>query len=126
MTLTNFPHDILAGGNCVYKGAAYSVTAATESGTTFYSDVDGMVWTLPAIGSGWSFTFVNTAEDGQAVMAISPNSVDGIMYATSATDDHDLANTKATHVQGDRVTISNVARTDYWAVTFASGIWAKL
>ena len=125
MTCTNYPHDILAGGSCVYKSAAYTVVAVTDSGKIFYSDVDGMVFTLPAIASGECYTFVNSAEAGAAKMSISPNADDGIMYATDYTNDKDLINTKATHVQGDRVTVYNISDADYWQVGRVQGVWAK-
>jgi hypothetical protein len=125
MSLTNYPKGLqtfLLECSAKYKTSDYTVTDA-DSGKTFYTDVDALEFTLPAITSGKVFTFVNTAEDGFAKIEIKPNVVDGIMYATVSTDDYPLVNTKLTQKKGDRVVISNVARTDYWAVTFCSGIW---
>ena len=128
MSLTNYPNGIqsfLVENNAVEKTTNYSVVNATDTGKTFYSSVDGIVFTLPAIGSGYVFTFVNTAADGTAKFSISPNSSDGIMYAGSLTDDKDLINTKLTQKLGDKVVISNVASTAYWSVTRANGVWEK-
>ena len=45
------------------KSANYTVQAA-DSGKTFTSSTDGVVFTLPAISIGRVITFVNTAQDG--------------------------------------------------------------
>jgi hypothetical protein len=129
MGLTNLPNGtqtFLVENNAAnVKTADFTITATSDSGKTFVIQADAVTATLPAIGSGWCFTFVNDCPDGTSLFTISPNANDGIMYATSSTDDKDLVNTKATQIRGDRVTIYNIADTNYWYVGHISGIWAK-
>ena len=126
--LTNFPngiHSFFVSNNAVEKTEAYTVVITTDSGKTFVSKLDTMVFTLPAIAIGNTVTFVNMAEDGQAVMSISPNADDGITYAGTATDDKDLINTKATAKKGDFVTLASLDGVVAWQVVDVRGIWAK-
>jgi len=103
-----------------------TVTVATgDSGEEFQASVT-TVYTLPSIGIGHVYKFVNVALDGIAQISVSPAAADGIMYATSATDDKDLINTLATARRGDYVVIGNT--TDgvaFWQVLGIKGIWAK-
>lgn len=128
MALTNFPNGIgsfFVDSNAVAKTANYTVVATTDSGKTFTSTLDGIVYTLPAIAIGNTVTFVNLAENGQAALNISPNASDGITYAGSSTDNKDLINTKATAKKGDFVTLASLDGTDAWQVVAVRGIWAK-
>ena len=85
----------VTGFNLEEKQANYTVANA-DTGKTFTSKTDGMVFTLPAISIGRVYTFVNTAADGTNALTISPNANDGILYDGSLTDNKDLINTKAT------------------------------
>lgn len=126
--LTRFPNGIesfLVDSNAVEKTANYTVVTTTDSGKTFVSTLDGIVYTLPAIAIGNTITFVNMAEDGTASLSISPAAVDGITYAGTQVDDKDLINTKATAKKGDFVTLSSLDGTAAWQVVAARGIWAK-
>ena len=114
----------LTGFNLEDKSANYTVQAA-DSGKTFTSSTDGVVFTLPAIAIGYVFTFVNTGTDGANTLTISPNANDGILYAGSLTDDKDVINTKATSKVGDYVTIASLNSTDFWTVVDAQGVFAK-
>ena len=114
----------LTGFNLEDKSANYTVQAA-DSGKTFTSSTDGVVFTLPAIAIGYVFTFVNTGTDGANTLTISPNANDGILYAGSVTDDKDVINTKATSKVGDYVTIASLNSTDFWTVVDAQGVFAK-
>ena len=114
----------LTGFNLEDKSANYTVQAA-DSGKTFTSSTDGVVFTLPAIAIGYVFTFVNTGTDGANTLTISPNASDGILYAGSVTDDKDVINTKATSKVGDYVTIASLNSTDFWTVVDAQGVFAK-
>ena len=114
----------LTGFNLENKEANYTVTDA-DSGKTFTSSTDGVVFTLPAIAIGYVFTFVNTGTDGANTLTISPNASDGILYAGSLTDDKDVINTKATSKVGDYVTIASLNSTDFWTVVDAQGVFAK-
>ena len=126
--LTKFPNGIssfLVDSNAENKTANYTVVISTDSGKTFTSTLDGIVYTLPSIAIGNTITFVNMAEDGVAELNISPAALDGITYDGDSTDDKDLINTKATSKQGDFVTLASLDGTAAWQVVAARGIWAK-
>ena len=128
MSLTNFPNGIgsfLVDSNATNKTAAYTVVITTDSGKTFTSSTDSIVFTLPGIAIGNTITFVNTATDGTADLSISPAAADGITYAGSSTDDKDLINTKATAKLGDFVTLASLDGVVAWQVVASRGIWAK-
>ena len=127
MAQTTFSGPVLEGKegvNIETKTSNYTVTTG-DSGKTFVSSTDGVVFTLPAIAIGYSFKFVNNAPDGTNALTLSPNSSDGITYAGSSTDDKDLINTKATSKQGDFVVISSLDGTGAWQVTQVRGTFAK-
>ena len=128
MAKTTFSGPVLEGKegvNIETKASNYTVVATTDSGKTFVSATDGVVFTLPAIATGAVYKFVNAAEDGTNTLTISPNASDGIQYAGSATDDKDLINTKATSKQGDYVVIASLDSTANWSVTEVRGTFAK-
>ena len=127
MAKTTFSGPVLEGKegvNIETKTSNYTVTTG-DSGKTFVSATDGVVFTLPAIATGAVYKFVNAAEDGTNTLTISPNASDGIQYAGSATDDKDLINTKATSKQGDYVVIASLDSTTNWSVTEVRGVFAK-
>ena len=127
MAKTTFSGPVLEGKegvNIETKTSNYTVTTA-DSGKTFVSSTDGVVFTLPAIAVGYSFKFVNNAPDGTNALTLSPNASDGITYAGSSTDNKDLINTKATSKQGDFVVISSLDGTTAWQVTQVRGTFAK-
>tara|TARA_A100001515_G_C4412627_1_gene157612 strand:+ start:142 stop:477 length:336 start_codon:yes stop_codon:yes gene_type:complete len=106
------------------KKANYTVTNA-DSGKTFTSKTDGVVFTLPPISIGRIFTFVNTATDGTNALTISPNANDGILYAGSLTDNKDIINTKATSKVGDYVVCASLNSTGHWTIVDVQGVFAK-
>ena len=127
MAKTTFSGPVLEGKegvNIETKTSSATLTTG-DSGKTFVSATDGVVFTLPAIATGAVFKFVNAAEDGTNTLTISPNASDGIQYAGSATDDKDLINTKATSKQGDYVVIASLDSTANWSVTEVRGVFAK-
>ena len=133
MAITRFRGPVLQGKfneagvtgfNLENKQANYTVVAA-DSGKTFTSSTDGVVFTLPAISVGRVYTFVNTAPDGTNALTISPNANDGILYAGSLTDNKDLINQKATSKVGDFVVIASLNSTAHWTVVDAQGVFAK-
>jgi hypothetical protein len=127
MAQTTFSGPVLEGKegvNIETKKSNYTVTTS-DSGKTFVSSTDGVVFTLPAIAVGYSFKFVNNAPDGANALTISPAAADGITYAGSSTDNKDLINTKATSKQGDYVVISSLDGTVAWQVTEVRGTFAK-
>jgi len=114
----------VTGFNLEAKEANYTVTNA-DSGKTFTSKTDGVVFTLPAISIGRIFTFVNTGSDGTNALTISPNANDGILYAGSLTDDKDLINTKSTQKVGDYVVCASLNSTTHWTIVDVQGVFAK-
>ena len=127
MAKTTFSGPVLEGKegvNIETKTSSATLTTG-DSGKTFVSATDGVVFTLPAIATGAVYKFVNAAEDGTNTLTISPNASDGIQYAGSATDDKDLINTKATSRQGDFVVIASLDSTANWSVTEVRGTFAK-
>ena len=127
MAKTTFSGPVLEGKegvNIETKTSNYTVTTG-DSGKTFVSATDGVVFTLPAIATGAVYKFVNAADDGTNTLTISPNASDGIQYAGSATDDKDLINTKSTSKQGDYVVIASLDSTTNWSVTEVRGVFAK-
>ena len=114
----------LTGFNLENKQANYTVTDA-DTGKTFTSSTDGVVFTLPAIAIGYVFTFVNTGTDGANTLTISPNANDGILYAGSLTDNKDLINTKATSKVGDFVVCASLNSSTHWTIVDAQGVFAK-
>jgi len=115
----------VSGYNIQPKESAYTVVISTDSGKTFTSKTNGMVFTLPAIAIGNVFTFVNTAPDATNTFTVSPNSSDGILYLGSLTDNKDVINTKSTSKVGDYVTIAALNSTAFWTVVDVQGVWAK-
>ena len=114
----------LTGFNLENKQANYTVADA-DTGKTFTSSTDGVVFTLPAITIGRVFTFVNTAPDGANTLTISPNANDGILYAGSLTDDKDIINTKTTSKVGDFIVCASLNSTAHWTVVAVQGVFAK-
>ena len=109
----------------VLKTANYTVVTTTDGGKVFSSVLDGMVYTLPAIAIGNTFTFINLGDDGDAKLSVSPASADGITWAGAESDDSDLINTKATQKKGDYAVIASFTAIVTWQVPAARGIWAK-
>lgn len=107
------------------KTANYTVVINTDSGVNFSSSLDGMIFTLPSIAVGHVTTFINTADDGDAKLSVSPAAADGIEYVGGKVDDKDVINTKATANKGDFITIVSFSETVAWQVTGVRGIWAK-
>ena len=114
----------VTGFNLEEKQANYTVANA-DTGKTFTSKTDGMVFTLPAISIGRVYTFVNTAADGTNALTISPNANDGILYDGSLTDNKDLINTKATSKVGDFVVCASLNSTTHWTIVDVQGVFAK-
>ena len=115
----------LTGYNIEQKDTNYTVVITTDSGKTFLSNTKDVVFTLPAIAIGNTFTFINTGADGQNNLTISPAAADGILYAGSLTDNKDVINTQTTSKVGDFIKIASLNSTDFWTVVEAQGVWAK-
>ena len=115
---------------------ASTTFTAADAGKEYNVATDALVLTLPLIDAnniGMTFTFRNTGADGNNLITLAPNALDGFngSIANAAADsvasgvvDKDLVNTKATANNGDFVTITAVAATK-WYVTGGVGIWAS-
>ena len=128
MAKSTFSGPVLEGKegvNIATKTANYTVVITTDSGKTFVSATDGVVFTLPSTAIGNTFKFVNNAANGTNALTISPAAADGICYAGTKVDDKDLINTKATSKQGDYVVLASLEDAGAWQVTEARGVWAK-
>ena len=128
LRLTAFPNGLasfLVDSNSTIKTANYTVVITTDSGKSFVSTLDAIVYTLPSIAIGNTITFINMADDGQAALNVSPAAADAITYAGSAVDNKDLINTKATAKKGDFVTLASLDGVISWQVVDARGVWAK-
>jgi hypothetical protein len=119
-------NTITATGDVVAGDAGIDQNVAT----------DALVITLPKIEAGnlgMTFLFRNTGADGNNIITLSPNAVDGIngTIANAAADsvasgtvDKDWVNTKATANKGDYVILKAVALTS-WYIVGGVGIWAS-
>lgn len=118
-------------------GEIVAVTASTtltaeDSGKTFTTGTDNVVFTLPATAAGLKFTFINTGADGAAKVSVSPAADDAIHGTTNAStnvvlsgvDNKDAINTKATATTGDNITIIGDGA-EGWYVVGCHGIWAS-
>ena len=126
----------------VYVQALQSTITASASIGAGEADADqnvatdALVATLPKIEAGnlgMTFLFRNTGADGNNIVTLSPNAVDGIhgTIANSSADsvasgvvDKDFVNTKATANKGDYVILRAVALTE-WYIVGGVGIWAS-
>ena len=109
----------------VFKTADYTVVTTTDGGKIFSSVLDAIVYTLPAVAIGNTWTFLNLGKDGAAKLTISPNASDGITWAGSETNDKDLINTKVTQRKGDYATLSSFTPASKWQLPAIRGVWAK-
>lgn len=116
--------------------AANKTLTVEDSGKTFMVATDALVITLPSAIVGLEYTFINSGDDGNNIITISPASADGIsgtvtLAATvvelSGVIDKDLINTKASSISGDTSTIvsTGIAGTEAWLLKSSTGIWAS-
>lgn len=106
------------------KAANYTLTS-TDSGTTVWSGVDGVIFTLPATVAGLTFRIQSNAADGTVEISLSPNENDKIMGAQIVgTNNKDRINTKATAQLGDFIEVVGDG-VDGWYVTEVRGTWAE-
>lgn len=133
ITTTNDVLRVRSSQNTVTASTTFT---AADAGKEYNIATDALVMTLPLIDAnniGMTFTFRNTGADGNNIITLAPNALDGFngSIANAAADsvasgvvDKDLINTKATANNGDFVTIKAVAATK-WYITGGVGIWAS-
>ena len=114
------PHDGLTAETL----SANKTLDALDSGKVFFVDTDAFVITLPAVAA-MGFRIVNGMAYGGAIVAIAPNSSDGIQATDlTDTDNKALRNTKATANRGDQVDLEYGDAT-VWTATRMIGTWVK-
>ena len=110
----------------ITKSVNYTAVDPNDVGRLILVDTDAVVITLPAVGTGETYTIMNIAEDGTAVIHVDVNSSDRVLGGCGfvALDDGDkLTNTKATADKGDYVTLSYGSAVG-WYITDMCGTWA--
>lgn len=110
----------------VTKSANYTALDPNDVGRIILVDTDAVVISLPAVGTGETYTIMNIAPDGTAAIHVDVNSSDRILGGCGfvALDDGDkITNTKATADQGDYVTLSYGSAVG-WYITDMCGTWA--
>ena len=126
MGITKFPAGTLHDSNRLEeKLSAYTVVAVTDSGKTFTTP-NAVTFTLPGIAIGEVYTFVYTGIASANAVTIDPQTLDGITYAGSSTDNVTLVLTAATAETGDYVTIAALDGIVTWQVTDIRGVWTKV
>jgi hypothetical protein len=103
-----------------------TITDVNDVGRIIKCATDTVVLTLPAVATGKTFTFVNTAEDGAAAIHLDCNASDKILGGCgfSVLDDGDkVTNTKATAKKGDYIKV-DYGTADGWYIVELRGTWA--
>jgi hypothetical protein len=122
--------DVTIGGGLTFSAQQYEIVAANKTLDAADSvhqvvTVDAVVVTLPSTAVGLCYTIINGAEDGAALVSVSPAAADKIIgNGFTATDNKDAQNTKATAKKGDRITLIGDG-VDGWMVFEVRGIWAR-
>lgn len=119
----------------------------SDSHQIFRIATDALVITLPLITTaniGIQYTFVNTGADGNNIITLAPNVLDGfnggvvtstglnadattseaLLSWASGVVDKDFINTKATANKGDSVTIVALVAT-HWQILGGAGTWVS-
>ena len=87
--------------------------------------VDAQTLTLPAVVIGATFIIVNGADDGGALLTISPDSSDKFLVdiaGAAGTDNKDIINTKATQKKYDYVKLVGLSSVG-WLIAEVRGTW---
>jgi hypothetical protein len=117
---------------------ASATLTASQLGEDFNIGTDALAMTLPLITAamvdqGETYVFRNIGADGNNIITVSPNALDGIngSIANAAADsvasgtvNKDIVNTKATANKGDYIELKPVALTT-WYIVGGVGIWAS-
>ena len=87
---------------------------------------DAKTLTLPAVVVGASFIIVNTANDGESLLTISPNASDKFLVdiaGAAGTDNKDIILAKATQKQHDFVHLIGLSAVE-WLIHNVAGVWS--
>ena len=114
------------GGTLAETVSANKTLALADCGVLQLVDTDSITVTLPATVVGYSYTIMNYAADGAAIVKIAPNASDLIAGGNAtATDADTWNNTKATAKRGDFISIVGDG-VNGWMITEMKGIWAVI
>lgn len=96
-----------------------------DNGVIQVVDTDAVVITLPATVVGTSYTVMNGAADGAALVKIAPNASDKVMgNGYTSADNKYIGNTKATAKRGDYMKLVGDG-VNGWMIVAVKGTWAK-
>ena len=118
----------LSGLDPIRLAADTTLAVATHSvqvGAYVEISADAKTLTLPAVVVGTSFIVVCDADDGGALVTISPNSSDKFLVdiaGAAGTDDKDIVLTKATQKKYDFVHIIGIDAIG-WLIHNVRGVW---
>lgn len=120
-----FGDTLLYTGQQTETVATNKTLDAGDSGVFQIVTADAVVVTLPATVLGLTYTVINGAADGAALVSISPAAADKIVgNGFTATDNKDAQNTKATAKKGDMMRLVGDG-VDGWYVQEVRGTWAR-
>ena len=100
-------------------------THSVQVGKFVTISADDKTLTLPAVVVGASFIIVNTANDGNSLLTISPNSNDKFLVdiaGGAGTDNKDIILAKATQTQYDYVKLVGLS-SNGWLIDDIRGTW---
>ena len=100
-------------------------THSVQVGKFVTISADAKTLTLPAVVVGASFIIVNTANDGESLLTISPNSSDKFLVdiaGAAGTNNKDIILAKATQSKYDYVHLVGLSA-DGWLIQDIRGTW---
>ena len=109
----------------------YEYVCSYDSGKTFSTSKDGLIFSLQEIVGGNVVTILNAAPNQTCEISIKPHEKDGILYKGHGRPLSNLVNPKATQKRGDYVTLASLdarlARDGcrMWQVIDCRGFWEK-
>lgn len=96
-----------------------------DNGVVQIVNTDAKVITLPSTVVGYSYTVVNGAADGAALVSVAPAAADMIVgNGFTGADNKAALNTKATAKRGDYIKLVGDG-VNGWMITEIVGIWAR-
>mgnify|MGYP001221768865 CR=1 FL=1 len=118
----------MSGGEEINLSADTTLAVNTHSvqvGKFVTISADAKTLTLPAVVVGASFIIVNTANDGESLLTISPNSSDKFLVdiaGAAGTDNKDVILAKATQDQYDYIHLVGLTSAG-WYISDVRGTW---
>lgn len=103
-----------------------TMDTAADVGGWHLCATDAVVFTLPAVATGLTYRFMNTAADGQADITVNPDNSDLFLGGCgfTALDDGDaVINTQTSADKGDYIVVT-YGTADGWYIVDMCGTWA--